>query len=33
MEIVDNAMRSIGFIFDNVIYGLIPIVYKLFIPK
>lgn len=31
MEIIENLFRSIMFFFDNIIYGLIPIIYKLFI--
>lgn len=31
MDIVSNVIRTLGFALDSVIYGLIPIVYKLFI--
>ncbi|MCI9110479.1 MAG: hypothetical protein HFH47_01550 [Bacilli bacterium] len=31
MDIVMNVIRTLGFALDNVIYSLIPIVYKLFI--
>lgn len=31
MEIIVNLFRNLMFFFDNVIYGLIPIIYKLFI--
>ena len=31
MEIIVNLFRSLMFFFDNIIYGLIPTIYKLFI--
>lgn len=31
MEIIVNLFRSLMFFFDNIIYGLIPVIYKLFI--
>lgn len=31
MEILENALRTIAFFFDNIVYSLIPMIYKLFI--
>lgn len=31
MEIIENLFRTLMFFFDNIIYGLIPTIYKLFI--
>ena len=31
MEIIENLFRNLMFFFDNIIYGLIPTIYKLFI--